>query len=258
LMATVAASGAISTQVATVGLEDTQEAPKNNSNTQGIIGTPPVSSNGGTQGTIVPSQNGGSAGNQPSQCHTDWGYNRCTDYLTIEGVDKFDLSILCNLQSINFDSSFNLYERGMFTITSLTQTGSSLSIDYIIFCGEGTYFEGASHFVDYDFDYGKEGYSLMDFLYDMVEAMGDHHEPYGGPIDGLEEWREEEMLKKIAAKKALEEWKAAHSEQGADTNGDDDTDTDDDNDNSDTDDDDAPSLHDEGCPEDDPFNPVLC
>ena len=209
----------------------------------------PVSSNGGTQGTIVPSQNGGSAGNQPSQCHTDWGYNRCTDHLTIVGVDNFDLSILCNLQSINFDSSFNLYERGMFTITSLTQTGSSLSIGYIIFCGEGTYFEGASHFVDYDYDYGKEGYSLMDFIYDMAEAMGDAHEP--AVIDGLAEWREEEMLKKIAAKKALEEWRAAHSEQDVDPDADDDTDTDDDNDNSDADDENTPSLHDgDGCPDD--------
>ena len=257
LMATVAASGAISTQVATVGLEGTQEAPKNNGNTKGIMGPPPVSNHGGLQG-IGPSQNGVFTGNQQTQCYTDWGYNRCTDILTIGGVDKHDLGVICTLQSVKFDAAFNHYERGMFAITSVNNDGTSLSINYIIFCGEGAYFEGASHFVDYDFDYGKEGYSLMDFLYDMVEAMGDHHEPYGGPIDGLEEWREEEMLKKIAAKKALEEWKAAHSEQGADTNGDDDTDTDDDNDNSDTDDDDTPSLHDEGCPEDEPFNPVLC
>ena len=196
------------------------------------------------------------SGSLSSNCTTDWGYNHCTDHLSLTGIDEIDLGWVCSLDSVKFDASFNGYDRGMFTITSLTQTGSSLSINYNIFCGEGTYFEGASHFVDYDYDYGKEGYSLMDFLYDMAEAMGDAHEP-PGYIPEMVEWKEEELERKYAAKKALEEWRATHSEQDVDPDADDDTDTDDDDDNSDADDDDTPSLHDgDGCPEDDPT--ILC
>lgn len=253
LMATVAVSGAISTQVATVGLEDTQEAPKNNGNTKGIIGPPPVSNIGGAQGIIGPSQNGVFSGNQQSQCYTGWGYNRCTDILTIGGVDKHDLGVICTLQSVKFDAVFNHYERGMFAITSVNNGGASWSINYVIFCGEGEYFEGSTHFVDADMDGDtKEEFKaiLVEALTRVFTAMGDAHEPYGVPASQLAEAMEWDMNRKIEREEKAEAWKNAHSEEGSDVNSDEDDDSDDDDD-SDADDENTPSLHDgEGCPED--------
>ena len=183
LMATVAASGAISTQVATVGLEGTQEAPKNNGNTkgiigpppkssnsgtQGIIGPPPVSSGGGVQGTIGPSPSG-SSGNQSSQCYTDWGYNRCTDILDLGGMLRFDLSRECVPPYLEHAIELEGFARGEYIILSIEGTASSYMAWIIIICGEGNFVYTGTGMTDVDMS-ANDGLVMISFAKDVVDV----------------------------------------------------------------------------------------
>ena len=213
----------------------------------------PKSSNRGTQEIIGAASNSKLTGKQPAQCYTDWGYDRCTDILMMGEMDRHDLGTICSLQSVTFDPSLNHYERGMFSITNATHGRSSWSINYVIFCGEGGYFEGSTHFADSDMDEDKKQ-ELIGILIETITiittAIGKAHEPFGVPASDLAEALEYDMNRKFEREEKARVWKEAHSEEGTDINSDEDTDSDDDDDNSDADDENAPSLHDgEGCPD---------
>ena len=121
LMATVAASGAISTHVSTMDLLNTKDAPMNNEKTNTV---PPR--------TMLQSPNPSSLGNQPSQCHTDWGYNRCTDILDLGGIMRFDLSKECVPPHIEHVKEMEVFSRGEFFVLSIEDSSSSFSIWILI------------------------------------------------------------------------------------------------------------------------------
>lgn len=176
LMATVAASGAISTQVATVGLEDTQEAPKNNGNTNTV-----------PQRTISPLPNAGSPGNQNSQCHTDWGYNRCTDILDLGGILRFDLSRECVSPYMEHAKELQIFARGEYYVLTIEDSSSSFSIWIMIICGEGDFViigTGMSH-GDFSVETAVTLTSFAKDIVDVVDGASPHEAVIGAFIDAI-------------------------------------------------------------------------
>lgn len=160
LLATVAANGAINTQVVTEDLQETKEAPKNNNNQY----------NGQTTRTITPLQNSGSVGNYNSQCNTDWGYNRCTDILDLGSHFVFNLKHECIPKYIEHSKEFKDTERGVYVLLGFSNVQStSFNAWFLIVCGEGNFVVTGTGVTDADSD----TYDTITSLYETAEMVLD-------------------------------------------------------------------------------------